>query len=181
MKVLISGGAKNGKSHFAQDLTLRLAGEGKRYYIATMIPMDGEDRDRIRRHVADRAGLGFETIECGKFLLDCLNQADPQGAFLVDSATALLQNAMFPAERGYQLDLEAAARCGQELVEFAGRVGHVVFVSDYIYSDDGRYDPETEAYRRCLAGIDRNLARVCDTVIEAAGGQIFIHKGGLPE
>ena len=33
--------------------------------------------------------------------------------------------------------------------------------------------------RKCLAGIDRRLASVCDTVIEAAGGNFIIHKGDL--
>ena len=69
MIVFVSGGAKNGKSGFAQDLAVKLAGGGKRYYVATMIPVDEEDHQRIRRHVADRAGLGFETIECGGDIL----------------------------------------------------------------------------------------------------------------
>ena len=54
MIAFVSGGAKNGKSGFAQDLAVKLAGGGKRYYVATMIPVDEEDRARIRRHVADR-------------------------------------------------------------------------------------------------------------------------------
>ena len=31
MKAFISGGAKNGKSGFAQNLAVQLAGDGKRY------------------------------------------------------------------------------------------------------------------------------------------------------
>ena len=54
MRVLISGGSKSGKSLLAQELTLRLANGGKRYYVATMIPADEEDRARIRRHLAER-------------------------------------------------------------------------------------------------------------------------------
>ena len=96
MIVFVSGGAKNGKSGFAQNLAVKLADGGKRYYVATMIPVDEEDRERIRRHVADRAGLGFETIECGGDILSCLNY-DKNGSFLLDSVTALLQNVMFAA------------------------------------------------------------------------------------
>ena len=63
MIVFITGGAKNGKSSYAQELAVRLAAGGKHYYIATMIPVDEEDRERIRRHIADREGMGFETVE----------------------------------------------------------------------------------------------------------------------
>lgn len=180
MTCFVSGGAKNGKSTLAQDLAVALSGSGKRYYVATMIPVDGEDRERIRRHIADRAGLGFETLECGRNLLSCLDFADTDGTFLVDSATALLQNALFPQEKGYRMDLDAAKRCGDDLIAFVGRVRSAVVVSDYLYSDAARYDEATETYRRCLAEIDRALARVCDTVIEVSGGSYIVHKGELP-
>ena len=179
MIVFVSGGAKNGKSGFAQNLAVKLAGEGKRYYVATMIPVDEEDHQRIRRHVADRAGLGFETIECGGDILSCLNY-DKNGAFLLDSVTALLQNVMFPPERNYEMDLQAAEKCAEDVVSFAKSVANAVIVSDYIYSDAQHYDESTECYRRCLAEIDRRLAQISDTVIEVSAGQLIFHKGGLP-
>ena len=68
MNVFISGGAKNGKSSYAQDLAVQMAKEKKcpLYYVATMIPHDDEDRARIERHRRDRNGMGFRTIECGR-------------------------------------------------------------------------------------------------------------------
>ena len=179
MTCFISGGAKCGKSTLAQDLTVALSDGGKRYYVATMISSGKEDDERIRRHIADRDGMGFETVECFRNILDCLETADPEGAFLVDSVTALLQNALFPVEKNYELDPEAAKRCCDELVEFAGKVRHAVFVSDYIYSDAQRYSETTERYRKCLADIDRRLAMVCDTVVEVSAGQYIVHKGEL--
>lgn len=179
MTFFISGGAKNGKSTLAQDLTVALAEGGKHYYVATMISTGAEDDDRIRRHIADRDGMGFETVECFRNILDCLHVADKNGVFLVDSVTAMIQNALFPVEKNYEMDLEAAKRCGDELVEFAKLVRHVVYVSDYIYSDAERYSESTEAYRKCLADIDRRLAKVCDTVVEVSGGQYIVHKGEL--
>lgn len=179
MTFFISGGAKNGKSTLAQDLTVRL-GE-KRYYVATMISTGQEDDERIRLHIADRAGMGFETVECYRNILDCLEKADMDGAFLVDSVTALMQNALFPAEKNYEMDLPAARRCADELVTFAGKVKHAVFVSDYIYSDAEQYDEATECYRRCLAMVDRRLAAVCDTVVEVTAGQYTVYKGALPQ
>lgn len=180
MTYFISGGAKCGKSTLAQNLTVALSECGKRYYVATMISSGKEDDERIRRHIADRDGMGFETLECFKNILDCLESADTDGAFLVDSVTALLQNALFPAEKNYELDPDAAKRCADELVTFAGKVKHVVFVSDYIYSDAQKYSETTERYRMCLADIDRRLAQVCDTVVEVSAGQYVVHKGELP-
>ena len=179
MTVFVSGGAKNGKSGFAQNLAVKLAGDGKRYYVATMIPVDEEDRERIRKHVADREGLGFETIECGADILSCL-QYDTNSSFLLDSVTALLQNSMFPPEKNYEMDLDAAEKCAEDVALFAKSVADAVIVSDYSCSDAQRYDESTGCYRRCLAKIDRLLAQVSDTVIEVSAGQLIFHKGGLP-
>lgn len=179
MTFFISGGAKNGKSTLAQNLTLMLAQGGIHYYIATMISTGKEDDERIRHHIADRQGLGFETVECFKNILDCLETADPNGVFLVDSVTALMQNALFPVENNYEMDLQGAKRCADELVMFAGKVRHCVFVSDYIYSDAQHYDESTELYRKCLADVDRRLAALCDTVVEVTAGQNILYKGAL--
>lgn len=179
MTIFISGGAKNGKSTLAQDLTVALSKGGKHYYVATMISSGAEDDDRIRRHIADREGMGFETVECFRNIMDCLKTAGKDGVFLVDSVTALIQNSLFPVEKNYEMDLNAANRCAEELVEFARTVRHAVFVSDYIYSDAEAFSESTEMYRKCLADIDRRLAAVCDTVIEVSAGQFIIHKGDL--
>ena len=180
MTVFLSGGAKNGKSTLAQELAVKLSGTGKRYYVATMIPVDEEDRARIRRHIADRDGLGFETIECSANMLSCLSEADAEGTFLVDSATALLQNAMFPPEKNWEPDMDGANRCADELIAFVKAVKNAVVVSDFIYSDAQRYDEATEAYRKCLASIDRRLAAVCDAVAEVTAGNPKLYKGALP-
>ena len=179
MTCFISGGAKSGKSALAQDLAVALAKGGRHYYVATMISTGSEDDDRIRRHVAQRDGMGFETVECFQTIMDCLKTSDKEGVFLVDSITALIQNALFPVEKNCEMDLSAATRCADELVQFARTVRHAVFVSDYIYSDAERYSESTELYRKCLAEIDRRLAAVCDTVIEVSAGQPVIHKGDL--
>ena len=178
MTIFISGGAKNGKSSLAQDLAVKLSGDGPRYYVATMIPVDEEDRQRIRHHVADRDGMGFETIECGRDILSCLNGADVFGTFLLDSVTALLMNEMF-TENG--VDEWAGERLAREMSAFVNSVRNAVIVSDSICSDAAHYDETTELYRQFLALADRVLARSCDTVIEMSAGQMVIHKGRLPE
>lgn len=179
MILFLTGGAKNGKSSLAQELAVALAQGGKHYYIATMIPADEEDRERIRKHLADRDGMGFETVECGRRILSCLDRVDKAGTFLLDSATALLMNELFdPAD--WHLDEARGLACGDELVKFAKSVANIVIVSDSIYSDAARYDEITETYRRCLARIDRKLAAISDTVAELCAGNIILHKGVLP-
>lgn len=81
MTIFISGGAKNGKSTLAQDLTVALSKGGKHYYVATMISSGAEDDARIRKHIADREGMGFETVECFRNIMDCLQTADSGGVF----------------------------------------------------------------------------------------------------
>lgn len=175
MSTFISGGCKNGKSYYAQRVAKQSG--SPLYYIATMIPHDSEDDARIDRHRREREGWGFETLECGANILDCLKRADPNGSFLLDSVTALLSNEMF-APDGFHPD--AAEKVAAELCEFARRAPRTVFVSDYIYSDAALYDDWTEVYRRGLALIDRALAGACDCVLEVVTGQIICYKGDLP-
>ena len=177
MKMLFSGGCKNGKSTLAEDCARSLAGDRPLYYLATMIPHDEEDRARIRRHVASRDGKGFVTIECGRHISDALEGVDPSGSFLLDAVTSLLNNEMF---HDGIVDFEAGERVAKELCELADKVGSIVFVSDYIYGDAERYDDFTESYRKALARCDKELAKVCDTVVEINLGIPILYKGELP-
>lgn len=175
MSTFISGGCKNGKSFYAQRIA-KAAGMPL-YYVATMIPRDAEDAARIQRHRLERAGWGFETLECGADILSCLDRADPNGAFLLDSVTALLSNEMFTAAG---INAGAPEKVAGELAEFVRRAPKTVLVSDYIYSDANRYDDWTAAYRRGLAYIDRTLAAACDDVLEVVHGLVVVHKGAMP-
>lgn len=177
MNVFISGGSKSGKSDAAQKIAVRLSGDVARYYVATMIPCDGEDRARIARHTAQRAGMGFETLEIGRGIEGCLGLDASNATFLIDSVTALLLNEMYPDGQYGDADPEAAWRCIDGLLRVAEKAGNAVFVSDHIYSDAIRYDGFTEKFRADLARIDRALAGACDTVIEMCAGRFTVHKG----
>ncbi len=196
MNYFVSGGCKNGKSYHAQRIAKEMAEKtGKPlYYLATMEPHDAEDDARIARHIADRDGWGFTTIEqptdicgifegtggkvseakCAKPDRENANTIDKNGVFLLDSVTALLSNEMFRADGS--VDLEAPKRVASELTRFAEMTGSTVFVSDYIYSDAHLYDELTEAYRKGLALCDRALAQACDKVLEVAYTNVTEHK-----
>ena len=179
MTALIVGGSKSGKSSLAQEMAVSLAGDGPLYYLATMVPRDGEDRARIARHLEDRAGLGFVTVEQGKNLPGCLARANREGTFLLDSVTALLTNEFFPPEKNYAPDYTAGQRVGDDILSLARQVRHLVVVADDLFRDGARYDGTTESYRQALGGILCRLAEEAELVVEMTMGNPVVHKGVL--
>ncbi len=176
MRILLVGGSKSGKSSLAQKTAAKLASGGPLYYWAAMEPVDREDDERIERHLADRAGMGFVTVERGKRLLE--GELPPSSAsVLFDSVTALLANEMF----GNGFDPEAPERCLFELLALSEKCAHFVCVADGIFRDGAVYDAATEAYRRGLALILRGLAAEFDSAAEVVCGIPKLFKGGLPE
>ena len=185
MKILISGGAKNGKSTFAEDAAISLAKKEccqsqsapKLFYVATMIPHDDEDNLRIERHIKERDGKGFETIECGNNISSLIGRVDPDGTYLIDSTTALLSNVMFKTDDGknFEFDDSAAIRVAGDLIKFSDSVKNVIFVSDYIAADI-IYEELTEKYREGLAHLDKRLALACDKVYEICLGNAISYK-----
>ena len=89
---LITGGSGSGKSAYAEKQVLA-AGEGRRIYIATMIPYGEEGRQRVERHRKLRQEKQFETLEC----YTGLAQADvPPGAVvLLECLSNLVANEVF--------------------------------------------------------------------------------------
>jgi adenosylcobinamide kinase/adenosylcobinamide-phosphate guanylyltransferase len=180
MKVFISGGCKNGKSYFAQRLAkaqqaLICLKKASLYYIATMKPVDLEDKQRIRTHRQDREGWGFTTIEQPVDIDEILDKYGHNNSFLLDSLTALLANEMFLSIGN--VNEQAVKKITNALQRITDNINNIVIVSDYIFSDAFLYDPLTEKYRKSLAEIDRAAAGYCDVVLEAAYTNIIVHKG----
>jgi len=93
---LVLGGARSGKSAFAE----RLVGDSglARVYLATATAGDDEMRSRITHH-RERRGDGWITVEVPLALVDALTREATRGrAVLVDCLTLWLSNLMF-AER----------------------------------------------------------------------------------
>ncbi|MBQ2062004.1 MAG: bifunctional adenosylcobinamide kinase/adenosylcobinamide-phosphate guanylyltransferase [Oscillospiraceae bacterium] len=174
MRILLLGGSKSGKSSLAQRLTKELAAGGPCVYWATMEPVDHEDESRIRRHLEDREGLGFLTVERGSKLRE--EAVSPEASVLFDSVTALLANEMF----GSGFDPSAPGRARDELLRLSGSVKNFVCVADELFRDGIDYDGTTEAYRRGLALVCRALAKEFDAVFEVVCGIPKTIKGVLP-
>jgi adenosylcobinamide kinase / adenosylcobinamide-phosphate guanylyltransferase len=89
--ILITGGARSGKSARAEARALEFA--GKPVYIATAEGFDHEMRERIAKHRARRGNEWIEH-ETPLELTAALNATDVGGARLVDCLTIWLSNLM---------------------------------------------------------------------------------------
>ena len=176
MRYFVSGGSKSGKSMLAQGLARDMAKDVPLYYIATMIPKDGEDYARIARHLQEREGWGFETIEQSTCLTDALPRVDPGGAVLLDSVTAALSEAMF----GRSFDPLAAEKVTAELLAVSRWSAHFVCTCDDIWRGGEDYAGWTEIYVRGLASVCRRLAAEFDVVCDMAAGVPRVWKGAWP-
>ncbi len=121
---VVTGGARSGKSRFAEGL-LRESG-GPRFYIATAEGRDDEMRARIATHRADRAAGGWQTIEAPLDLAGALVKMPAGAAVLVDCATLWLTNVMLAGrdpgvEAGHLL--AALAQCPAQVVIVTNEVG----------------------------------------------------------
>ena len=182
MNILISGGCKNGKSSYAQNLAVKLAEKTPEIpenkvanppsliYFATMIPHDSEDDERIQKHREDRKNLGFSTVECGKSISEAAKKLEPGSVVLFDSLTALVANEMFDGRTDFDsLETEEEPilqKLQDELKILMAQVSSVIFVTDTIFNDGKIYDKTTELYRKILAKTEQFVAKNCDRVVE---------------
>ncbi|MDE2318545.1 MAG: bifunctional adenosylcobinamide kinase/adenosylcobinamide-phosphate guanylyltransferase [Rhodospirillales bacterium] len=92
MVILITGGARSGKSLYAEGRALALPGVP--HYIATAQAGDEEMAARIAAHRA-RRGPAWQVREAPLDLPGALETADEAGAVLVDCLTLWLANLIF--------------------------------------------------------------------------------------
>lgn len=174
MITLVVGGAKSGKSMFAQNLAKALENKnGKLYYVATMNPYDLEDIKRIENHLKEREGYGFNTIEETLDMKKVAKVLSKEDTILIDSITSLVTNSMF---KGKDFIKEVNKEIVDGVLEIIKSVNNVVLVSDYLFSDSIQYDCYTESFRKEIGIINRKLAEIADNVVECSYGNIIYHK-----
>ena len=103
--ILITGGARSGKSKRAETRTR--ACPGQPVYIATAEALDAEMAARIAKHRA-RRGTGWIEREVPLDLVKALVASDGEGARLVDCLTLWLSNLMH-AERHWEHEVTELA------------------------------------------------------------------------
>ncbi|KAJ3011108.1 UNVERIFIED_CONTAM: hypothetical protein HDU68_001816 [Siphonaria sp. JEL0065] len=97
--ILVVGGARSGKSTFAEKLAV--SAELPLLYIATAQRSDAEMIARIDQHLKDREDVDWTTVECSSSDL-CSVDTSKHGVVLVDCLTLWLTNTM--AECGWPSD-----------------------------------------------------------------------------
>ena len=184
---LILGSAASGKSEYAEGLALK--GPNARIYLATMRRSDAAE-ERIRKHVEQRRGRGFITMEDPE--LD-IPEWDGVAAWviLLEDLPNLLANRMFgpggdiptedagagegvpPRDAGAGEDMhrrEILRKLEADLLELSRHAEQLIIVSGDIFEDGAAYDDTTEGYLDSLGELHRWLAERADRVTEVVCG-----------
>lgn len=167
---LVVGGARSGKSAFAERLIT--ASARPRRYIATAEAWDDEMRDRIARHLRDR-GADWTTVEAPLALAAALADARPGEAVLVDCATLWLTNHLLA-------DSDLAAETTRLLDALAASPAPVVIVTN---ETGWGIVPENALARRFRdeqGRLNQRLAAGAELVVTVIAGLPMVLKGNLP-
>ena len=192
MLVTVTGGSGSGKSEFAENLLLRLDGDGppNRIYVATMEPYGEEGRRRIKRHRALRQGKGFETVECCRDLKSLVLAAKngKRPSVLLECMSNLAANELYGGlseeDGGAVKDgpEQGFLRAKQEILAgiqgILSQAERLVVVTGEVFSDGLSYDPSTEQYRRLLGEVNRELSARSDVFAEVVCSLPLYLKGG---
>ncbi|WP_136656449.1 bifunctional adenosylcobinamide kinase/adenosylcobinamide-phosphate guanylyltransferase [Nitratireductor sp. XY-223] len=167
-RVLVLGGARSGKSAFAEDYVERSGLEP--VYVATGRSFDQEMDERIRHHKA-RRGEGWRTVEEPLALVGALDEYCREGrAVLVDCLTLWVTNLMM-ADRDVEREGSALAVC-------LGRCqGAVVLVSNEVGLGIVPENAMARAFRDHAGRLHQQIAAQCDEVYFLAAGLPLKMKG----
>ena len=158
---LVLGGARSGKSQFAE--TLVTAAPAPWLYVATGEARDAEMTQRIALHV-QRRGAGWETREAPLELAELIRKEGADSRpMLIDCLTLWLTNIMLAgrdiaAERARLLDTLTAAR------------GPIVAVSSEVGLGIVPENALARAFRDEQGRLNAAVAQCADTVVLVAAG-----------
>ena len=167
---LVLGGARSGKSDFAEGLLSRLC--ERRVYVATAQAKDAEMADRIAQHRKSR-GDGWRTLEAPLDPLAALGELEQGEGALLDCLTLWLSNHML-AEA--DIDAESSALLGglQKLKQ------PVVLVSNEVGMGLVPENKLGRAFRDAQGRLNQQAAEIADLVVFVAAGLPLVLKGELP-
>jgi adenosylcobinamide kinase/adenosylcobinamide-phosphate guanylyltransferase len=159
--ILITGGARSGKSLAAERLTLALGRPA--LYIATAEAGDAEMAERIARHRA-RRGPDWQTVEAPLALAATLAATDGGPPRLVDCLTLWLSNLMLA---GLDWETEVAG-----LAELLPRLAApVVLVTNEVGWGIVPGNALARAFRDAAGLCNQRLAAVCDELWLCVAGE----------
>lgn len=159
--LLVLGGARSGKSGYAQ----RLAEDSGLHpvIVATAEALDAEMAERVARHAAARDGRWALIEEPVELAATLLREARSDRILVVDCATLWLSNLML---RG--ADVSAAMEeLALSVAQFAGPV---IFVSNEVGTGIVPDNDLARAFRDAQGRLNQRLAAACDAVVLVAAG-----------
>ncbi|PZR00446.1 MAG: bifunctional adenosylcobinamide kinase/adenosylcobinamide-phosphate guanylyltransferase [Cereibacter sphaeroides] len=169
-KSCVTGGARSGKSAFAEKL-VRMTGRPL-VYIATAEARDSEMRDRISQHRAMR-GDGWQTVEAPLDLAGALARVPADSAVLVDCVTLWLTNHLLA---GHDLDAErgrilsALAACRAPVAVVTNEVGWGIVPENAL----------ARQFRDAQGRLNQALAAQADLAVAVIAGLPLALKGTIP-
>jgi len=166
--VLVTGGAKSGKSAWAEARCAQFG--GPLTYIATAQSRDGEMAARIAAHIA-RRGTDWTTLEEPRDLLGALRRSDGAGVRLVDCMTLWLTNEMLADDGDWKAALGALTDC------LLGQDTPVVLVTNEVGSGIVPDNALARAFQDAAGSVNQALGAVADEVVLVVAGQALTIKG----
>jgi adenosylcobinamide kinase/adenosylcobinamide-phosphate guanylyltransferase len=158
--ILITGGARSGKSALAERFVKRMG--DTLVYIATAQAFDDEMTARIGEHQA-RRGREWTTINAPFDLAGALLESDGQPR-LVDCLTLWLTNLMLD-------DRDLQAETAKLLDTLAQQTSSVVFVTNEVGSGIVPENKLGRQFRDAAGRLNQQVADACDEVYLAVSGQ----------
>lgn len=169
--IFITGGARSGKSSFAEKLALQFG--APLGYLATAQTLDSEMDERVRLHL-ERRGGEWSTIEEPIHLSQALARCDGQyRVILVDCMTLWLSNLLFKYEDAGENIEERISEDLQRLKStLHGMATPVILVSNEVGMG---IVPDN-----ALARLFRDIAGRANQTLAAAADEVHVIISGIP-
>ncbi|ANF96077.1 bifunctional adenosylcobinamide kinase/adenosylcobinamide-phosphate guanylyltransferase [Paenibacillus bovis] len=174
-KVLITGGARSGKSTFAERLCA--AEHTRAWYIATAQAADDEMRERVNLHRQQRQESGYAWEICEEplelpALLRRLATQDRVPALLIDCLTLWLSNVLLHHEHDHDVKEQVFQQVDELIAAIEAYPGAIMMVTNEVG------DGIVPAYS--LGRLYRDLAGTANRRVAAVCSRVFLVTAGIP-
>lgn len=181
MIVTITGGARSGKSSFAERWCMKHAKSG--IYVATAQAFDDEMRERISLHQLQRTESGFQwdTTEEPLRLVELLDklakdetmsndESNKSSVVLVDCLTLWLSNVLLTSENKPNVDEMVHSEIDALVETVSNYQGDLVMVTNEVGSGIVPQYPLGRKYRDLAGMLNQKMAQVSDQVFLVTAG-----------